>query len=593
MFRENTQHLQGCLISTLDDLPAEMRVMLEQSWAGAFRQEVFMRLDEKPLAVLYSDKASRPNVSVNVLLGLEILKAGFGWTDEELYQSFMFDLQVRYALGYEQLGEGYFAIRTLYEFRRRLRDHMQATGEHLLEQVFVQITDQQMQALSLKSDKLRMDSTQIASHIYQYSRLELLVEILQRVQRMLSEADRVRYSQLLGPYVEKEAHHYVYRLERSEADTRLAAIGSVMAVLVDELAASYGREPTYGLLVRVFQEHFVLTEGEPQLKSYKDVGVTSLQAPDDAEATFHRKRGERYRGYVANITETCHPDNDLQLIVKVQTEPNATDDAQMLIQTLPELMQRTDVNQLYTDGGYNSPQLDPVLENTSIRHIQTALRGDRPCTDGLSLMDFDIETDGAGMPLRLTCPAGQVIPVEPGQAEMRFIARPDPALCSTCLLLSRCPARPKPTSKTPSLYFDQRQLLVALKRQAIAARSPSQGNLRAAVEATIRSVKNPFRHGKVLVRGKFRVSSLLLGSALMVNLRRIHRHLTQKAPQSPTSAHCLQRSRSQLTLRLNSLQLSLHRYSSVAFGTAPVCYLRNAVYSITFLVPCFTIVFSQ
>ena len=152
---------------------------------------MFERLDEKPLGVLYSDKASRPNVPVNVLVGLETLKAGFGWTDEELYQSFTFDLQVRYALGYEQLGAGYFAIRTLYEFRRRLRDHLEATGEHLLEQVFRQITDEQMHALSVKSDKLRMDSTQIASHIYKYSRLELLVEILQRVHRMLNESDRV------------------------------------------------------------------------------------------------------------------------------------------------------------------------------------------------------------------------------------------------------------------------------------------------------------------------------------------------------------------------------------------------------------------
>jgi hypothetical protein len=45
--------------------------------------EVFCRVDEAIFEVLYSDKASRPNVPVNVLVGLEILKAGFGWSDEE------------------------------------------------------------------------------------------------------------------------------------------------------------------------------------------------------------------------------------------------------------------------------------------------------------------------------------------------------------------------------------------------------------------------------------------------------------------------------------------------------------------------------
>ena len=115
--------------------------------------------DERPFAVLYSTEASRPNVPVNVLVGLEILKAGFGWTDEEMYEHFTFDLQVRYALGYVQLSEGYFAIRTVYEFRRRLSEHMQTTGENLLEAAFEQVTDDQIQAFGVRTQELRMDDS--------------------------------------------------------------------------------------------------------------------------------------------------------------------------------------------------------------------------------------------------------------------------------------------------------------------------------------------------------------------------------------------------------------------------------------------------
>lgn len=515
-------------MSTLNELPDEQRVMLEESWAGIFRREVFARLDEGPFRVLYATEGSRPNVAVNVLVGLETMKAGFGWSDEEMYQAFMFNLQVRFALGYEQVGDGYFAIRTGYEFRRRLRKHMQETGENLFEAAFAQLTDGQIEALALKTETLRMDSTLIASDICKFSRLQLLVEILHRVQRMLSETDRAHYASLLAPYLATKASRYVYRLKASEADTRLAAMGPVMARLVGELAEAYGQEAAYALLVRVFDEHFSWTEDEKRLKDYPEVGVRSLQSPDDPEATYHRKYGKNHRGYVANITETCHPDNDLQLIVKVQTEPNATDDAQLLVAAVPDLIERTAVDKLYTDGGYNGPSVDPLLKETELEHIQTALRGDRPHLDSLSLMDFDIATNAEGDPVTLVCPQGQVLAVQPGQAPSRFIARANPEVCSTCPLLARCPVRPKATSKTYALYFDQRQLLVAQKRQAIAATSPSQGNPRAAVEATIRSVKQPFRQGKVLVRGCFRVACLLLGSALMVNCLRIYRHAVAK-----------------------------------------------------------------
>ena len=171
MFQKNEKHLQSPLLSSLDELPSGMRERLEQSVAGTFRREVFARLDESPFAVLYSEKESRPNVAVNVLISLEAFKAGFGWTDEEMYDHFLYDLQVRYALGYEQLGEGYFAIRTLYEFRRRLAKYMQESSKNLVEAAFEQVTDEQVQALAVRTSHLRTDSSQIASNIRQYSRL--------------------------------------------------------------------------------------------------------------------------------------------------------------------------------------------------------------------------------------------------------------------------------------------------------------------------------------------------------------------------------------------------------------------------------------
>lgn len=116
MFRKNNRHLQPVLINNVNDLPEKHRKRLESSWAGVFYRETFWRLDERPFVVLYAEFPTRPNIPVNVLVGLESLKAGFGWSDEGLYDAFTYDRQVCYALGYHQLGEGDFDLRSLYYF---------------------------------------------------------------------------------------------------------------------------------------------------------------------------------------------------------------------------------------------------------------------------------------------------------------------------------------------------------------------------------------------------------------------------------------------------------------------------------------------
>jgi len=45
-----------------------------------------------------------------VLEGLEMFKSGLGWSDEEMYDRFCYDVQVRYALDYRDLSEGHFEL---------------------------------------------------------------------------------------------------------------------------------------------------------------------------------------------------------------------------------------------------------------------------------------------------------------------------------------------------------------------------------------------------------------------------------------------------------------------------------------------------
>jgi hypothetical protein len=133
------------------------------------------------------------------MVGLEALKSGNGWSDAELYEHYCYDLQVRYALGLDRLGDGDFEIRTLYYFRERLSKHYIDQGENLLEKAFEQITDAQIMDLKVRTGMQRMDSTQIASNIVSASRLQLLVAAIQRVERILSEGDKVRLAESFAP----------------------------------------------------------------------------------------------------------------------------------------------------------------------------------------------------------------------------------------------------------------------------------------------------------------------------------------------------------------------------------------------------------
>ncbi len=529
MFKKNHRHLQIPLTSHVDELPEKLRKRLENSWAGVFYREFFCRMNEAPFEVLYVDFPSRPNVPVNVLVGLEYLKAGHGWTDEEMYDAYCYDVQVRYALGYRQLGEGDFDLRTLYYFRERLSRYLQEKGVNLLDQAFEQVTDQQIVAFRLKTGKQRMDSTQVASNIRRMGRVQLLVEVLQRVQRMLKKGDQERYAVSFAPYVQGHAGQYVYHMKSEEMDSHLQRIGEFMQWLLVELKPVYAHEPVYQMLERVFGEHFQLEQQGVVTKPNQALSATSLQSPDDLEATYREKQGKGYQGYVANLSETCDPQNPLQLITKIQVASNHVDDSQLLAEALPDLKKRTALDTLYTDGGHGGPDSDTVLQEQQVEHIQTAIRGRTPDPEKLHLVDFVIKFNPDNQPAKVTCPQGQTEPAHPSSQKKAFVAHFNAEVCATCPLVTKCPAQPGKRDPRRHMRFTKAEAQASERRRRSQEQQKEGRNLRAAVEATVRSVKHPFPAGKLPVRGKFRVACMMIGSAAVSNVRRIQRYLQAKA----------------------------------------------------------------
>lgn len=534
MFRKNTKHQQPALISAASELPEKQRKRLENSWAGTFYKEFFSRIDEQSFAVLYSEKDSRPNVPVNVLVGLEALKAGFGWSDQELYENYCYDLQVRYALGYDRLGDGDFEIRSLYYFRERLNKYNAEKGINLLEKAFEKITDAQIMDLKVRTGMQRMDSTQIASNIVSASRLQLLVEAVQRVERILNAADRARLSETFAPYIKDSAGHYTYRVKGKEAQQEhLQKIGQAIHTLLQDLKNTYGEENAYKALERIFTENFHLIENGVRTKENTEITSSCLQSVDDLEATYRTKGTGHYKGYVANITETCDPENEIQLITKVQVAPNNVDDGQLLAEALPNLKERTAIETMITDGGYGSEVSDDALQEQQVTLVQTAIRGAQPNPNKFGLSDFRIQQDEKGNPNAITCPQGQTVPVLPGRTT-GWQAHFNPEICSKCPfhLDGQCRTQPQKRDPRYLLTFTTHEMRAAKRRVNYLAHQGHSHNLRSAVEATVRSVKHPFPAGKLPVRGQFRVTCMAIASAATTNVRRIQRYLIAKMKQA-------------------------------------------------------------
>ena len=130
-------------------------------------------------------------------------------------------------------------MRTIYYFRGALCVYERKHGVNLIQKATEKITDKQIEQFKIKTGLQRMDSTQIQSNIQNMSRVQLLVEIIHRLHRILFPEDIKKYSERFSNYVKEDAFHYCYRLKRDEAKTRLEEIGEDLDFFVNEFKSKY------------------------------------------------------------------------------------------------------------------------------------------------------------------------------------------------------------------------------------------------------------------------------------------------------------------------------------------------------------------
>jgi hypothetical protein len=240
------------------------------------------------------------------------------------------------------------------------------------------------------------------------------------------------------------------------------------------------------------------------------------------------KGNRSYKGYVANITETCSEENPLQLITQVQVEPNRVSDNELLKTGVPELKQRTDLEKLVTDGGYTGPSTDQVLRAEGVEQITTGLVGALPIHPNgmLAMSDFDMRLDEEGNLEQLVCPNGQKATFTLQRSGNSYLVTFVAEQCSTCPFQqnNRCPAIKYKRRDDFAFNLPKDRALSSWRIRRFQACKEEARALRPAIEATVFQVKHALQRGKVRVRGLFRTACVITCSALATNLRRIHRY---------------------------------------------------------------------
>lgn len=112
------------------------RKLLDASWAGTFADEIFPKIDEKLFAPLYSSESGGPSSPVNVTVGALILEELFDLNDDSFVENLTCDIRFQHALHTTSEVTQPVSVRTLFRFRRRLRDYEARTGRNLLHECF-------------------------------------------------------------------------------------------------------------------------------------------------------------------------------------------------------------------------------------------------------------------------------------------------------------------------------------------------------------------------------------------------------------------------------------------------------------------------
>lgn len=399
-FRENTNQ-QLSISDSFSGLTAREQKALENSWAKIFADEIFPDIDEKRFSVLYSDKASRPNAPVNVIVGALIIKELFDYSDDELVENLMLDLHLQYALHTTSFEEQPLSDKTLSRFRKRCYDYERMHNVDLYRDWVKDLGQKIAKMMGINGRIRRMDSMMIEANIRFLSRIELIYTCISKVCMYLTKGHKELLTDELKPYTDPNDFNRTFYHQRNEVlEEKIQKLLDDSDALVDICGSSFEHVTEYKLFVRCLSEQTIVENGKRRLRTKGDsmMHSTMLQNPSDPEATYRNKAGKIHRGYAANVEESVGANGSI--VTNYQYDQNIHSDSQFLQESVAEAEETEEIVTLITDGGYGGGDNTELAKAKNIDLVTTALIG-KDAPDAYA--DFQYNEDGTKL---LKCAAG-------------------------------------------------------------------------------------------------------------------------------------------------------------------------------------------
>lgn len=506
MFRKSETHTIPDLFNNIAGQMEGTRLKIYAdpvSWHNSFNKYVTSNVEESVFDCLFDKEIGAPNAPLRILIGMMILKEGFGWSDKKLYEECYFNILVMSALGLTNMNDNVPCEATYYNFRHSLCMHQVETGEDLIGELFRTLTKEQAELFGVTGEFIRLDSKLIGSNICKSSRLQLIIRVLQvfykdicKQATLLARMDSEEKS-ILEDLKKKQAGQIIYVLNKEEREQKLEKLGYLLASLLKKYTEDDCEKVR--LLSRVFSEHYRMESESIVLKDVTELKASSLQSPFDENAGYREKHDQEVQGFSMNVLETNNPDS-LNLIGDVDMDSAIAPDNGFFenpVKRSQEVVGQT--GQANVDGAYYSETNQKFADKNHITIIYSGLPGNP------GKYAFEKKDDR------------QITIINKVTNEVHIAEEYKPG-------------KYKIKENGKIKYFDIATIMNFFKRKEMEAIPQSVKNMRNNVEATIFHMSCMLRNNKTRYRGLFKNKLWGYCRAMWINARRIEIHLGEVCP---------------------------------------------------------------
>ena len=419
-------------------LTPQAQQRLLDGWPGMFRHVILELMPVGELGSHLSPTMGRPSIELYSMAGLILLMEQMNWTKEQAVDAYIFHMEVHYALNLEPVAQK-LSVRSLERYIKRFE------VEDLAAKVMHDVSTKLVELLGIEIDQQRLDSTHVFSNMADFGRTRLMGVAIKRFLAKVKQYDTDSYElleDLLRQRYAPSVHHLFGDTGKDKESRRLLRqqVAEDMLALIQRFEddSAHSNRDTYKAMRRIFYEQCEVQEEKVTVK--EKPGGNVMQNPSDPDAT---RDGHKGAGYQVQISETCNPDNEVQLITSALPQTAAESDSGALEPVLDDLKESNLLpEQMLADTSYcGDENVEKAANAYGVELVGPVPSGSVSDEKAYSLNVDDFSIDEKTEEV-ICCPAGHkpISSVHDPETGKTHTIMPESACCG-CDYGSECPVK--------------------------------------------------------------------------------------------------------------------------------------------------------